>query len=71
MNGRRPERSWNSTQPAAYTSVLASAGPPFACSGDRYAGVPNTTPARVSVSAIGPESAFSRNFTIPKSRSLT
>ena len=48
MNGRRPASSSNNRTPAAYTSVRASTGAAFTCSGDMYAGVPNTAPTRVT-----------------------
>src|SRR4051795_5554027 len=47
-NGFRPVTISYSTAPSPYTSLRASAGLPVSCSGDRYAGVPGTTPGNVS-----------------------
>ncbi len=71
MNGRCPASSSNNRTPAAYTSDRASTGAAFTCSGDMYAGVPNTTPTFVRFSAMVREADPSRNFAIPKSSSRT
>ena len=53
--------------PVEYTSDRMSTFWPVPCSGDMYAGEPNTAPIIVSFFA-GPQRSSSTNFASPKSR---
>ena len=77
-NALRPDSISNSTAPKAQTSVRRSTTLPRACSGDMYAAVPITTPARVAAAVIVGECVASGEdrstviaFARPKSRTLT
>ena len=77
-NALRPESISYSTAPKAQTSVRRSTALPRACSGDMYAAVPMTTPARVAAAVIVGECVASGEdrsaviaFARPKSRTLT
>ena len=64
-NGTRPQAISYSMTPSAYTSVRPSVALPSACSGDMYAGVPNTAPAWVKRAWLTP------NLAMPKSKIFT
>ena len=52
MDGTKPVRPWNSTQPSASTSVRASTGATSACSGDMWSTVPIAMPVPVSAVSV-------------------
>src|SRR5207247_1180801 len=61
-NGRRPASTSYSTTPKEKISLRASTAWPRVCSGDMYATVPTTTPARVVSSVWGAGNIQRRPF---------